>query len=123
LSCWAYRWCSAVSERFVRTAASLVSVKVKDGSPLKVRIVRDGYWTRKLTLDGTKKRVVVGLVKRDDSKTNPNGGDDDPPGALPRSVPPAKRGQCGASPGQRQEQTTEITWKSAAHGSEDRPAF
>ena len=65
-------------------------MKVKDGSPLKVRIVRDGYWTRKLTLDGTKKRVVVGLVKRDDSKTKPNGGDDDPPGALPRSVPPAQ---------------------------------
>ena len=67
-----------------------VSVKVKDGTPLKVRIVRDGYWTRKLTLDGTKKRVVIGLVKRDESKTNPNGDDDDPPGALPRSVPPAK---------------------------------
>ncbi len=67
-----------------------VSVKVKDGIPLKVRIVRDGYWTRKLTLDGTKKRVVVGLVKRDESKNNPNGDDEDPPGALPRSVPAAK---------------------------------
>jgi eukaryotic-like serine/threonine-protein kinase len=64
-----------------------VSVKVKEGHPIKVRIVRDGYWTRKLTLDGTKKRVVVGLVKRDDSKANPNADDDDPPGALPRSVP------------------------------------
>jgi serine/threonine-protein kinase len=64
-----------------------VSVKVKDGIPLKVRIVRDGYWTRKLTLDGTKKRVVIGLVKRDDNKANPNGEDDEPPGALPRSVP------------------------------------
>jgi LPXTG-motif cell wall-anchored protein len=64
-----------------------VSVKVKDGHPIKVRIVRDGYWTRKLSLDGTKKRVVIGLVKRDDSRANPNGEDDDPPGALPRSVP------------------------------------
>jgi hypothetical protein len=67
-----------------------VSVKVKDGHPIKVRIVRDGYWTRKLTLDGTKKRVVIGLVKRDDSRSNPNADDDDPPGALPRSVPPTK---------------------------------
>jgi serine/threonine-protein kinase len=67
-----------------------VSVKVKDGYPVKVRIVRDGYWTRKLTLDGSKKRVVIGLVKRDGSKTNPNGDDDDPPGALPRSVPASK---------------------------------
>ena len=64
-----------------------VSVKVKEGTPVKVRIVRDGYWTRKLTLDGNKKRVVIGLVKRDGSKANPNADDDDPPGALPRSVP------------------------------------
>jgi serine/threonine-protein kinase len=64
-----------------------VSVKVKEGHPLKVRIVRDGYWTRRLTVDGTKKRVVVGLVKRDEDKANPNADDDDPPGALPRSVP------------------------------------
>jgi hypothetical protein len=67
-----------------------VSVKVKEGYPVKVRIVRDGYWTRKLTVDGNKKRVVVGLVKRDDNKTNPNGEDDDPPGALPRSMPASK---------------------------------
>jgi serine/threonine protein kinase len=65
-----------------------VSVKVKEGFPVKVRIVRDGYWTRKLTLDGSKKRVVIGLVKRD--KANPNGDDDDPPGALPRSVPASR---------------------------------
>jgi serine/threonine protein kinase len=63
-----------------------VSVKVKDGHPVKVRIVRDGYWTRKLTLDGTKKRVVVGLVKRSEAK--PPTDDDEAPGALPRAVPP-----------------------------------
>ena len=67
-----------------------VSVKVKDGQPLKVRVVRDGYWTRKLTLDGSKKRVVVGLVKRDTAKAPPEADDDDLPGTLPRSVPPAK---------------------------------
>ncbi len=67
-----------------------VSVKVKEGSPVKVRIVRDGYWTRKLTLDGTKKRVVIGLVKRDDNKANADVDDDEPPGALPRSVPTKK---------------------------------
>ncbi|HEX2870687.1 MAG TPA: serine/threonine-protein kinase [Polyangiaceae bacterium] len=67
-----------------------VSVKVKEGTPVKVRIVRDGYWTRKLTLDGTKKRVVIGLVKRDPNKANPNDDDDDPPGALPRSVPASR---------------------------------
>jgi serine/threonine-protein kinase len=66
-----------------------VSVKVKEGHPLNVRIVRDGYWTRKLTLDGTKKRVVIGLVKRSEAK--PEAADeDDPQGALPRSVPAAK---------------------------------
>ncbi|MDF3071378.1 MAG: serine/threonine protein kinase [Polyangiaceae bacterium] len=68
-----------------------VSVKVKDGQPVKLRIVRDGYWTRKLTVDGSKKRVVVGLVKRDASKANPEAeGDDEPSGALPRSVPTAR---------------------------------
>jgi hypothetical protein len=66
-----------------------VSVKVTAGHPVKVRVVRDGYWTRRLTLDGSKKRVVVGLVKRDASKANPNpeSDDEDQPGALPRSVP------------------------------------
>jgi len=66
-----------------------VSVKVKEGQSVKVRIVRDGYWTRKLTLDGNKKRVVVGLVKRD-GKPQDDGDDDDPPGALPRSVPASR---------------------------------
>jgi len=65
-----------------------VSVKVRDGHPVKVRIVRDGYWPRRLTLDGRKKRVVVGLVKRDEAKSNPSAEDEDPAGALPRSVPP-----------------------------------
>lgn len=64
-----------------------VSVKVREGNPVKVRIVRDGYWTRKVTLDGTKKRVVVGLVKRDGSAA-PDTEDDDPRAALPRAVPP-----------------------------------
>jgi hypothetical protein len=69
-----------------------VSVKVKDGHPVKLRIVRDGYWTRKLTVDGSKKRIVVGLVKRDASaKNNPEPeGDEEPSGALPRSVPTAQ---------------------------------
>jgi hypothetical protein len=60
---------------------------VKDGRPVKVRVVRDGYWTRKLTLDGTKKRVVIGLVKRSEAK--PPTDDDEAPGALPRAVPAA----------------------------------
>lgn len=68
-----------------------VSVKVKDGQPVKLRIVRDGYWTRKLTVDGSKKRVVVGLVKRDDSAKNPESDvEEEPSGALPRSVPTAR---------------------------------
>lgn len=72
-----------------------VSVKVREGQPVRVRIVREGYWTRKLTLDGTKKRVVVGLVKRDATgpdateRAEGSGDDEDAPGALPRSVPAA----------------------------------
>jgi hypothetical protein len=70
-----------------------VSVRVREGHTLKVRIVREGYWTRKLKLDGSKKRVVIGLVKRDESKKDPNADapdDDEPAGALPRSVPSAQ---------------------------------
>jgi serine/threonine-protein kinase len=69
-----------------------VSVKVKDGHPVKLRIVRDGYWTRKLTVDGSKKRIVVGLVKRDASaKLDPEpDAEEDPSGSLPRSVPTSR---------------------------------
>jgi len=64
-----------------------VSVKVREGQPVHVRVTRDGYWTRKLTLDGTKTRVVVGLVKRDEGKAPPSEQEtpDDPPGSLPRA--------------------------------------
>lgn len=61
-----------------------VSVKVKEGQPVKVRIVREGYWTRRLTLDGSKRRLVVGLVKRSEPEVAV---DDEPAGSLPRSVP------------------------------------
>jgi hypothetical protein len=40
-----------------------VSVKVEEGKPRTVTIRRKGYRTRKLTLDGTQTRIVVGLNK------------------------------------------------------------
>jgi serine/threonine-protein kinase len=42
-----------------------VTVKVPEGRSVSAEVRRDGYWTRKLRLDGTKTRIVVGLVKRD----------------------------------------------------------
>jgi tRNA A-37 threonylcarbamoyl transferase component Bud32 len=42
-----------------------VTVKVPTGHTVSAEIRRDGYWTRKLKLDGTKTRIVVGLVKRE----------------------------------------------------------
>ena len=44
-----------------------VTVKVPEGHSVSAEVRRDGYWTRKLRLDGTKTRIVVGLVKRDGS--------------------------------------------------------
>jgi serine/threonine-protein kinase len=40
-----------------------VSVFVEKGRKVHLTIRRNGYWTRKLVLDGTKKRVVIGLRK------------------------------------------------------------
>jgi serine/threonine protein kinase len=42
-----------------------VTVKVPEGHTVSAEVRRDGYWTRKLRLDGSKTRIVVGLVKRD----------------------------------------------------------
>jgi eukaryotic-like serine/threonine-protein kinase len=46
-----------------------VTVKVPEGHSVSAEVRRDGYWTRKLRLDGTKTRIVVGLVKRDGNGT------------------------------------------------------
>ncbi|HEY4160176.1 MAG TPA: serine/threonine-protein kinase [Polyangiaceae bacterium] len=48
-----------------------VSVKVPDGQTISVKIVRDGYYSRKVKLDGNKLRVSVILAKRDASKPPP----------------------------------------------------
>jgi hypothetical protein len=42
-----------------------VTVKVPEGQSVNAEVRRDGYWTRKLRLDGSKTRIVVGLVKRE----------------------------------------------------------
>jgi serine/threonine-protein kinase len=59
-----------------------VSVKVRPGEPVTVTVERDGYSTRRLTLDGSKTRVVVGLVKRDAERAAPQ----ERPGSLPRAM-------------------------------------
>ena len=55
-----------------------VSVKVPEGQTVHAEVRRDGYWTRKLRLDGSKTRIVVGLVKRDGNT---------PPAAGPAGAP------------------------------------
>jgi serine/threonine protein kinase len=42
-----------------------VTVKVPEGHSVSAEVRREGYWTRKLRLDGSKTRLVVGLVKRE----------------------------------------------------------
>ncbi|HEY4104546.1 MAG TPA: serine/threonine-protein kinase [Polyangiaceae bacterium] len=44
-----------------------VTVKVPEGHTVSAEVRRDGYWTRKLRLDGSKSRIVVGLVKREEN--------------------------------------------------------
>ena len=72
-----------------------VSVKVREGQPVKVSVIREGYWTRKLTLDGTKKRVVVGLVKRDDSKAPPPDQEAQEEPDVSKALPTAQDAQEG----------------------------
>lgn len=46
-----------------------VTVKVPEGRSVHAEVRRDGYWTRRLRLDGSKSRIVVGLVKRENGAT------------------------------------------------------
>ncbi len=46
-----------------------VTVKVPEGRTVSAEVRRDGYWTRRLRLDGAKSRIVVGLVKRENGAT------------------------------------------------------
>jgi serine/threonine-protein kinase len=48
-----------------------VVVKVPEGHTVSAEVRRDGYWTRKLRLDGAKTRIVVGLVKREGGAATP----------------------------------------------------
>ena len=64
-----------------------VTVKVPEGRTVSAEVRRDGYWTRRLRLDGSKPRIVVGLVKRENGATAaPSSGPpsaDDPPADPP----------------------------------------
>lgn len=46
-----------------------VSVQVEDGSPVTLTVRRKGYSTRKIVLDGSETRVVVGLLRAEPSPT------------------------------------------------------
>jgi hypothetical protein len=71
-----------------------VTIKVKEGQPVQVKIVREGYWTRKITLDGKKKRVVVGLYRKQGNAPPPETGEqgdperDDEAAKSERKAPP-----------------------------------
>jgi len=52
-----------------------VTVKVPVGRTVSAEVRRDGYWTRRLRLDGSKSRIVIGLVKRENGvNTAPSSG-------------------------------------------------
>jgi serine/threonine-protein kinase len=73
-----------------------VSVKVSEGHVVSVKIVRDGYYSRKVKLDGMKARVSVILAKHDASKPPPPDAVDDKGGG---ESPPEK--DDNAKPGER----------------------
>jgi hypothetical protein len=46
-----------------------VSVKVEDGKPLVVSVRRKGYRSRRVVIDGTQTRIVVGLKQQPGAPT------------------------------------------------------
>jgi len=86
-----------------------VTVKVKEGQPVKVKVVAEGYWTRKITLDGKKKRVVVGLWRKGNAPPPPERGDQEDQGdeetpatraaaSAAAEAPPAPAKEPGVKP-------------------------
>ncbi|MFZ5890823.1 MAG: protein kinase domain-containing protein [Myxococcota bacterium] len=47
-----------------------VSIQVEEGSPVTLTVRRKGYTTRKLVVDGSETRVVVGLVRAEQPQSN-----------------------------------------------------
>jgi hypothetical protein len=78
-----------------------VTVKVKEGQPVKVKVMAEGYWTRRITLDGKKKRVVVGLWRiRGNAPPPPERGDHEDQGdeETPEMAAAASAAAAGEAP-------------------------
>jgi hypothetical protein len=77
-----------------------VSVKVTAGKVVELKVVRDGFYSRKLKLDGKDGRVKVILAKRDASKPPPPDALDDKGGAS--ESPPEKAPRDNERPPERE---------------------
>lgn len=72
-----------------------VSVRVQKGKPLTLTVRRKGFSSRKVVVDGSESRVVVGLVKSADSEprrqtANRGPGRTEPAVSTARSTPPKR---------------------------------
>jgi hypothetical protein len=76
-----------------------VSVYVKEGEKLTLLVKRDGYWPRRLVLDGTKQRVVVGLRKYTFPSMADHLSDESDAGGGEDSEDTEDAEQTGAAPG------------------------
>jgi serine/threonine-protein kinase len=69
-----------------------IEIPVKKGEPVEIEVARDGYWTRKLTLDGKKPTVTIRLAPiQPGAKPGPSGSAESvaPPPAPPPEEAPA----------------------------------
>jgi serine/threonine protein kinase len=71
-----------------------IEIPVKKGEPVEVEVSRDGYWSRKLTLDGKKPTVTIRLAPiQPGVKPGPSGsaaGGAPPPAPPPEEAPAAE---------------------------------
>ncbi len=65
-----------------------VSVYVKEGEELQLLVKRDGYWPRRLLVDGTKQRIVVGLYKYNYNRSSPEDEEADKQNTAPSNAEP-----------------------------------
>jgi serine/threonine-protein kinase len=69
-----------------------IEIPVKKGVPVEVEVTRDGYWPRKLTLDGSKPTVTVRLapIQQGGVKPGPSGSAAGSAPAPPAAPPPVE---------------------------------
>jgi serine/threonine-protein kinase len=77
-----------------------IEIPVKRGEPVEVEVMRDGFWTRKLTLDGSKPTVTVRLAPIQSGVKPGPSGSVEKPAAAPPPAPPSEEAPAAEEEGE-----------------------